>query len=112
MSNTDIGEGHEARKAGTLKDVAMDAAEGVKREAASFAANAQDQLSDTVEDRRDEAVQRLHVFADAIRTAGEDLSKHDQSVAGQLVRQAADGRVAIAKDCHAPGRPATDARVR
>lgn len=91
MSNTDFGRTDESGSAGSLKDAALDAVGGVKQEAASFAASAQERLSDGADRQMDTAAQGLHVFAGAIRTAAEELAKQDQSVAGSLVKRAADG---------------------
>ena len=91
MSNTDFGRADDAGTAGSLKDAAMDAVGGVKQEVASFAASAQERLSDGADQQMDTAAKGLHVFAGAIRTAGEELAKQDQSIAGSLVKRAADG---------------------
>lgn len=76
---------------GSLKDMASAAVETVKGEAASFAAAAQDKASEKIAAHTETATQTLGDFASAIRKAGDDLAQNDQSVAGRVVKQAADG---------------------
>jgi hypothetical protein len=79
----------------TPKEMAKDAVQTVKQEAASFAADAKEKAaqkaSDTVEQHKETATRTLGDFADAIRKAGEELSAKDQSMAGKVIAQAADG---------------------
>ncbi|HEY8572968.1 hypothetical protein [Phenylobacterium sp.] len=73
------------------KEMASSAAQTVKQEAATFAADAKDKASQHIEQHKETATRTLGDFADAIRRAGEELSNKDQSVASRLVQQAADG---------------------
>lgn len=77
------------------KEMAKDAVKTVKQEAASFAADAKEKAalkaSEAVEQHKETATKTLGDFADAIRKAGEELSAKDQSMAGRMVAQAADG---------------------
>lgn len=76
---------------GSVREMAGAAANTVKQEAANFAASAQDKAVEQVEKHKDTATQTLGAFADAIRHAGDQLSQNDQSAAGRMVRQAAQG---------------------
>jgi len=71
--------------------MALAAVDTVKQEAASFAEVSKDKLLDKVEEKKQVATATLGDFANAIRTAGEELSRSDQSMAARLVKQAADG---------------------
>jgi hypothetical protein len=73
------------------KDLAASAAATVKQEAASFADSAKEKVAEKVEEKAHVATQTLGDFASAIRKAGDDLAQHDQSLAGQMVKRAADG---------------------
>jgi hypothetical protein len=79
------------------KEVAAAAGEKVKEEVATFAAAAQEKVSSEVEEKTAQARQTLGDFAAAVRRAGDDLSEHDQSVAGRVVKQAADGLENLAR---------------
>jgi hypothetical protein len=84
-------DGGSAATGGTAKEMAGNAAQTVKQEAASFAAGAKDKAAEQIEQHKETATRTLGDFADAIRKAGEELSGKDQSVASRLVQQAADG---------------------
>ena len=73
------------------KDLAASAFSTVKAEAASFADQAKEKVADKVSEKQDVATQTLGDFASAIRKAGDDLAQNDQSLAGRMVKQAADG---------------------
>ncbi len=73
------------------KDLAASAVSTVKEEAASFADSAKEKVVEKVGEKTQAATQTLGDFASAIRKAGDDLAQHDQSLAGQMVKQAADG---------------------
>ena len=77
--------------ASSIKEMAGAAADTVKQEAASFAATAQDKAVEQIEKHKETATETLGAFADAIRHAGDELSQNDQSTAGRMVRQAAQG---------------------
>jgi hypothetical protein len=97
MSITDVGGSPgEPRSSGgdntgSPKDLAAAAARTVKQEAASFASSAQEKASDKISATTQSATETLGDFASAIRKAGEDLAQNDQSLAGKVVKQAADG---------------------
>lgn len=74
-----------------LKDLAGAAVQTVKAETATFAAAAQDKVSEKVTVGTAAAAQTMGDFASAIRKAGDDLAEHDQSMAARMVKQAADG---------------------
>lgn len=97
MSVTDFGGSSGAPRAtgredsASPKDLAAAAIGAVKEEAASFADSAKEKVSEKVSEKTEAATQTLGDFASAIRKAGDDLAQNDQSVAGKLVKQAADG---------------------
>jgi len=90
MTNTYAG-GSEGERPSSPKDLAAAASQTVKEEVATFAAAAQDKVLDKVEEKKETASETLSQFASAIRTAGDELAKHDQSMAGHMVKKAADG---------------------
>jgi hypothetical protein len=73
------------------KDLAKDAIQAVKGEGASFADGAKGMAAERVEQGKETATRTMGDFANAIRKAGDELAQHDQSMAGQMVRKAADG---------------------
>ena len=97
MTMTDLGGAGSAPRSNgpvdgpSVKDMASAAVQTVKAETASFAAAAQDKMGEKVTQQTAAATQTLGDFASAIRRAGDDLAQHDQSVAGRVVKQAADG---------------------
>lgn len=78
------------KAAGSAKEMASAAAQTIKQEAASFAETAKEKAIDQVEQHKATATDALGDFANAIRTAGDQLSQN-QSLAGRVVKQAADG---------------------
>ena len=102
MSSTDMGGDYgESRAAGaggsTPKDMAKEAAQAVKQEAASFAADARTKAAETIDQKKETASRTLSDFANAVRKAGDELAQSDQSMATQFVRQAADGLESFAR---------------
>jgi hypothetical protein len=97
MSITDVGGSSGdprpsgSENTGSPKDLAAAAARTVKQEAASFASSAQEKATDKISATTQTATETLGDFASAIRKAGEDLAQNDQSLAGKVVKQAADG---------------------
>jgi hypothetical protein len=96
MTNTDAGGSWNEPRAGggetgSPKEMAQAAVQTVKQEAQSFAANAQEKAFEQVEQHKQTATQTMGAFATAIRKAGDELAQSDQSLAGKLVKQAADG---------------------
>src|SRR5215218_5769588 len=75
----------------SAKDMAGAAAGAVKQEVATFASSVQDKASEQLAERKDAAGETLGAFANAIRHAGDELAQQDQSLAGRMVKQAADG---------------------
>jgi hypothetical protein len=95
MSETDLGvdrgpPGPPVEGAQSPKDMVGAAAGVVKQEVATFASSVQDKAVDKIADRKDAASETLGAFASAIRHAGNELAQQDQSVAGRVVKQAAD----------------------
>jgi hypothetical protein len=96
MSNTDFSAdggppGPAVEGAQSPKELLGAAAGAVKQEVATFASSVQDKAVDKIADRKDSASETLGAFANAIRHAGDELAQQDQSVAGRVVKQAADG---------------------
>lgn len=96
MSNTDYGAdsgppGPAVDAAQSPKELLGAAAGAVKQEVATFAASVQDKAVDKIAERKETAAESLGAFANAIRHAGDELAQQDQSVAGRVVKQAADG---------------------
>ena len=95
MSVTDVGgssgpkDGHGETR--SPQDLVSAAARTVKAEVASFADGVQDKASEKVASATESATDTLSDFASAIRKAGDDLAQNDQSLAGKVVKQAADG---------------------
>lgn len=81
----------------TAKDMAGQAKDRVMQEAQSFAASAQDAVKDQTVRRKDAAGQAIGQFASAVRHAGDELAENDQSMAGHMIRQAADGLEGFAR---------------
>jgi ElaB/YqjD/DUF883 family membrane-anchored ribosome-binding protein len=73
------------------KEMATAAVQTIKQEAASFADSAQEKARDRIDQGKEKASSTLGDFANAIRSAGDQLSQNDQSLAGRMVKQAADG---------------------
>jgi len=73
------------------RDKLDEAGSALKGEAAHFAERAGEQVADKVEEKASEVADALGVFADAIRQAGDELNRQDQTFAAQLAGQAADG---------------------
>lgn len=72
------------------KQMASAAGTTVKQEVASFAASAQDKAHAAVDEQRQTAAKAIGDFATAIQHAGDELAQNDQSMAGHLIKQAAD----------------------
>lgn len=68
-----------------------EAGAAVRGEAAHFAERTKEQVSEKVEEKTSEVADALGVFADAIRQAGDELGRQDQTFAAQLAGRAADG---------------------
>ena len=79
------------------KEMAAAAVQTVKQEAATFADSAKDKVLEQVGQKKETASQTLGDFANAIRKAGDELAQHDQSMAGRMVKQAADGLEGISR---------------
>ncbi|MDP3492235.1 MAG: hypothetical protein Q8R82_03910 [Hyphomonadaceae bacterium] len=79
------------------RETAAAAADAVKKEVATFAATVQDRAVEQAEVKKQAAAQTLGDFAAAIRRAGDDLAQHDQSIAGRVAKQAAEGLEAFTR---------------
>jgi hypothetical protein len=90
MTNT-YGLDDSADRPSSPKELAAAAAQTVKNEVSTFAASTQEKLIEQVEQKKETAGETLSQFASAIRTAGDELAKNDQSMAGHMVKKAADG---------------------
>jgi hypothetical protein len=77
--------------------MAAAAGETVKQEVATFATAAQEKAKDQAQGVAESATRTLGEFASAIKTAGDELSQHDQSLARKMVKQAGDGLENLAR---------------
>lgn len=75
-----------------------DSGQGVGGEAAQFAQRTRDQLVANAEEKKAAVTDALGVFADAVRKAGEELSRQDQTFAGKVAGQAADGLQSLTRN--------------
>ncbi len=82
----------------TAKTLISQAGESLKQEAQTFASAAQEKAKVEVEKHTQTATKTLGDFATAIRRAGDDLAEHDQSLAGRVVKQAADSLEGISRN--------------
>jgi hypothetical protein len=73
------------------RDKLAEAGQVIKGETAHFAERAREEVGGKVEEKASEVADALGVFADAIRHAGDELTRQDQTFAAQLAGQAADG---------------------
>jgi len=76
--------------AGSAKQMAATAGSVVKQEAASFASAVQANVQDKVDEQRKTASKAIGDFAAAIQHAGEELAGNDQTMAGHVIKGAAD----------------------
>lgn len=83
--------GANADVSGKIKDAASHVMHTAQHEAGNAASSVQDKAKDSIEQGKQAASHTLVDFAGAIRKAGDELAQHDQSMAGRLVKQAADG---------------------
>lgn len=67
------------------------ASEGARHEAREVADRLKQRATDEAEGRKASLAESLHVFADTIREASDDLGRRDQSLAARLVRESANG---------------------
>lgn len=70
----------------------------VKQEASQFASDAQSRAKETVAQKQQAVGGALQTFADAIRTASDQLGEREQTQASKFVRQAADGLEGFARN--------------
>src|SRR5687768_14496423 len=75
-------------EAGRLGGEAMSS---LKEGARSLGDEAKDRASRYVEGGKEAVTEHLDAFAEAIKRAGDELNERDQTMAAQLVRQAASG---------------------
>lgn len=68
-----------------------EAGQAIKDETAHFAERAREEVGGKIEEKTSEVADTLGVFADAIRHAGDELTRQDQTFAAQLAGQAAEG---------------------
>ncbi|HWF01728.1 MAG TPA: hypothetical protein VG248_18160 [Caulobacteraceae bacterium] len=76
--------------ASTAKTMASSAKETLTQDGKELASQAQHKAQEAIEEHKQTATDTLSDFASAIRKAGDDLAQNDQSMAGRVVRQAAD----------------------
>lgn len=95
MTNTDLagpGGTNPPPFGGTsVKEMAAAAVGAVKQDATDLVSAAGDKAGEEIQHHKEGATKTLGDFAAAIRRAGDDLAQHDQTMAGKLVKQGADG---------------------
>jgi hypothetical protein len=74
----------------SVKEQVSAARERVRGEAAQFASTARQKAKGAVEQQQQQVTGAIGDFADAIRRAGDELTERNQTMAAQVVRQAAD----------------------
>jgi hypothetical protein len=87
----------QAGQGASPKDLAKGAIQGVKEEAATFAETAKEKAIEQVDHGKETATKTMGDFANAIRKAGDELAQHDQTMAGQMVKKAADGLESLSR---------------
>jgi ElaB/YqjD/DUF883 family membrane-anchored ribosome-binding protein len=75
----------------SAKTMASAAMDKVASDAKSLASEVQEKASETLDRERQNIGGAITDFASAVRHAGDELAEKDQSVAGRVVKQAADG---------------------
>lgn len=90
----------ESQASGTtdVKGKLSEVKQSVKDEASQIAADTKTRASETVAEKQQAVGGALQGFADAIRTASDQLGERDQTQASNLVRQAADGLEGLARN--------------
>jgi len=76
------------------------AVDALKDSAYNLGEQARDRVAGFAETQRDAISGHLDTFAEAIRKASDDLSQHDQTLASQVVRQAAGGLESMSRSIH------------
>ena len=72
--------------------------QSVKEEASQMAADAKTRAAETVAEKQQAVGGALQTFADAVRTASDQLGEREQTQASNLIRQAADGLEGLARN--------------
>src|SRR5688572_17233415 len=86
-----------ARAATEAKRKGAAAIDQVKVGARSLGGEVKERVSRLAEDQKESVTGHLDAFAEAIKRAGEDLSERDQTMAAQVVRQAANGLESLSR---------------
>lgn len=73
------------------KEMVSAAGRAVKQEVSGIADYAGRKALDQIDSQKQAAVDTLGEFANALRQAGGELADHDRTLAGRMVKQAADG---------------------
>jgi len=76
------------------------AVDALKDGAHALGEQARERVAGYAEGQRDVITGHLDTFAEAIRKASDDLSQHDQTLASQVVRQAAGGLESLSRSIH------------
>lgn len=80
------------------KELVGQAGHAIKAEAQSFASAAQDRVKAEAQRGQQAGARTLGDFANAVRKAGDELARSDQSPASRLVQQAADGLESLSRN--------------
>jgi hypothetical protein len=96
-NSTSGGNGAGGADKASPKDMAVAAGQTVQQEVASFASAAEEKAHAQAQSATESATRTLGEFASAVKKAGDELSQHDQSLVGKMVKQAGDGLENLAR---------------
>lgn len=85
------------REAKDARDRLSHSGEAARHEAGDIADRLKQRARDEAEGRKQGLAESLHVFADTIRDASDDLWERDQSLAARIVRESANGLERISR---------------
>lgn len=93
---------HQATRHGAegAETPASDARSHIREGAADVGEKLKSRAFEEADRRKDDAADSLHVFADTIRSAADDLSRKDQSAAARVIREAARGLESLSRTIH------------
>ncbi len=80
-----------------IYDEATAAVQRAKKEARAAREAATEKVSEVADEQKGKLSQGLAQFAEAVERAGSELEKHDQTLASQVVREAASGLSRLSK---------------
>lgn len=101
-SASDIGSAKDrlSKEAASASSTLHDARDAVKSEAAKLGKQARHSAEHGAETIKEEAASNLHVFADALRAASDELAEKQSGPAGEMISQAAAGLENLSRSLH------------